>query len=83
MEREKDNEKEFFFTVNGVELQSQFEKLIALDILRIAKENHAIPGNPEEYILKGATKQYKLDEWVDLNDDKVFITLPQGATAVA
>ncbi|MDE0178861.1 MAG: hypothetical protein OXP36_09700 [Gammaproteobacteria bacterium] len=83
MDHAKNDGKDFFFTVNGVELYSEFEKLVALDILKIAKKKNAIPGKPEDYILKGDTRQYKLDDWVDLSDDKALITLPQGATPVA
>ena len=83
MEPDIDIGKVFSFTVNGAELQSQFEKLVAFDILKLAKEKHAIPGKPEDCILKGGKSEYKPDEWVDLSEDKVFITIPQGPTPVA
>ena len=77
------NVKSFPFEVNGVELQAKFEKLVALDILTLAKDKDAFPGKPEDYILKGETRQYKPDDWVNLHEDKVFITIPQGSTEVA
>ena len=79
----KDTGKEFLFSVNGVELGSQFQKLVALDVLRIAKKKDAIPKKPEDYWLKGNTQVYKLDDWIDLSVEKTLITIPHGPTPVA
>lgn len=73
----------FTFKVNGEQFQSPHQKLVALDILKLAKDKGAIPGNPEEYLLQGDKKQYKPDEWVDLEVDNVFITVPNKSTPVA
>ena len=76
-------EKSYSFKVNGVEIQSPHQKLVALDVLKLAKDKEAIPGKPEEYILQGDKGKYKLDDWVDLDEDNVFITIPNTATPVA
>ena len=57
---------EFTFKVNGVQIETPHQKLVARDILKLAKEKGAIPGNPEEYILQGDKGKYKADDWVDL-----------------
>lgn len=74
---------DFTFKVNGVQIETSHEKLIALDILKLAKEKGAIPGKPEEYVLQGDKGQYKADDWVNLNEDNVLITIPNKSTQVA
>ena len=44
---------DFTFKVNGVEIRTDHQFLLAKKILELAKEKGAIPGNPDEYILKG------------------------------
>lgn len=76
----------YHFQVNGKELLSQHEKLVALDVLRLAKDKNAFPGKPEEYLLEdvgGEGRQYKLNDWVDLSGEKEFITTPNQDTPVA
>ena len=83
MGSDKDTGKEFLFSVNGEELVSQFQKLVAIDVLKIAKDKDAIPNKPEDYWLKGNTQVYKLDDWIDLSEDKTLISIPHGPTPVA
>ena len=75
----------FSFTVNDTELKTQHEKLIAADILELAKQAGAIPNNPEFYFLETADEKhrFKNDDWVDLREYKEFITVPTGKTDVA
>ena len=83
---ESDNREEFSdftFKVNGIEIENKQQKLLAEEILRLAKQKQAFPGKPEDYILEGAKGRYKLDDPVDLQEDNQFITLPNAATPVA
>ena len=76
----------FTYTVNGVKIESSYEKLTALEILKIAAERGAIDGKPEEYILqslKEDAQTYKPEDTVDLSVDNEFIALPSGSTPVA
>ena len=73
----------FEFEVNGVQIKVQEEKLQAIEILKKAKEYGAMPGDPEDYQLQGENQLYKAEDWVDLTDDKQFITIPTGPTDVA
>ena len=75
--------KEFELKVNGVQFNSPHQKLVAHDILELAEKHHAIPGKPEEYILQGDKGEYAWDQWVDLEEDSVFITIPTTPTQVA
>ena len=83
MGSDKDTGKEFLFSVNGEELVSQFQKLVAIDVLKIAKDKDAIPNKPADYWLKGNTQVYKLEDWIDLSEDKTLISIPHGPTPVA
>ena len=71
------------FKVNGVEIYTDHESLLAKEILELAKEKGAIPGKPEEYILKGDKGEYKGDDRVNLKEDNQFITIPDKPTPVA
>ena len=71
------------FKINGVKIKSSHEKLVALDILNLAKDKGAIPGKPGDYILQGKEAQYKSEDWVNLDEDNEFITIPSTATSVA
>ena len=74
------------FEVNGEKLQSVHERLVAEDILIHAKKKGAIPRTPKDYILvslNAAATQYKLDDWVDLDQDNSFATIPNTFTPVA
>ena len=42
----------FSFTVNDTEIETQHEKLIAADILKLAEQAGAIPNKPETYFLE-------------------------------
>lgn len=74
------------FEVNGEKFQSVHERLVAEDILIHAKKKGAIPRAPKDYILvsqNAAATQYKLDDWVDLDQDNIFMTVPNTSTPVA
>ena len=75
--------KVFTFKVNGVEIPTDHQSLLAKEILELAKEKEAIPGNPEDYILKGDKGTYKGDDRVNLEEDNVFIAIPDKPTPVA
>ena len=74
---------DFAFKVNGVEIQTDHQSLLAKEILELAKEKGAIPGNPEGYILQGDKGDYKEDERVNLKEDNLFIAIPNKPTQVA
>ena len=71
------------FKVNGVEIYTDHESLLAKEILELAKEKGAIPGNPEDYILQGDKGKYKGDDRVNLKEDNLFIAIPNKPTPVA
>lgn len=76
----------FRFTVNGVQLESEYEKLTGMDILEMAAEHGAFDGKPEDYILQSLDaddRRYKANDPVDLSVDHQFIALPAGPTPVA
>ena len=73
----------FIFKVNGVEISTDHQILLAKQILELAKEKGAIPGNPEEYILKGDKGEYQGDDRVNLAEDDLFIAIPNKPTPVA
>ena len=73
----------FTFKVNGVEIQTDHQSLLAKEILELAKEKGAIPGNPEDYILQGDKGKYEQDAQVDLKEDNLFIAIPNKPTPVA
>lgn len=79
----KEEKHSFTFKVNGIEVTTSHQKLVVRDILELAEKKGAIPGKPEEYILQGDKGQYGLDDWVDLEEDNLFITIPNKPTPVA
>ena len=74
---------DFTLKVNGEEIYTDHESLLAQEILKLAKEKGAIPGNPEDYILKGDKGEYKGNDRVNLKEDNQFITIPDKSTPVA
>ena len=74
---------DFTFKVNGVEIRTDHQSLLAKEILELAKAKGAIPGNPEGYILQGDKGDYKEDERVNLKEDNLFIAIPNKPTPVA
>ena len=74
---------DFTFKVNGVQIDTPHQKLVAHDILELAEKKGAIPGKPEGYILQGDKGKYEWNDWVDLEEDNLFITIPTGPTMVA
>lgn len=73
----------FTFKVNGEEIYTDHESLLAEEILKLAKEKGAFPGNPDEYILQGDKGKYKGDDRVNLKEDNRFITILDKPTPVA
>ena len=75
----------FSFTVNDTAIETQHEKLIAADILKLAEQAGAIPNKPETYFLETADEKhrFKNEDWVNLQEYKEFITVPTGKTDVA
>lgn len=71
------------FKVNGEEIHTDHQSLLAIEILELAKEKDAIPGNPADYILQGDKGTYKGDDRVNLVEDNVFIAIPDKPTPVA
>ena len=74
---------DFTFKINGVEIRTDHQSLLAKEILELAKEKGAIPGNPEDYILQGDKGSYRADDRVNLEEDNVFIAIPTSPTMVA
>lgn len=73
----------FTLKVNGIEVQMEHEKVVAHDVLELAEKEGAIPGKPENYVLEGDKGRYGRDDWVNLSEDSVFITLRDAPTQVA
>ena len=74
---------DFTFKVNGEEIYTDHESLLAEKILELAKEKDAIPGNPEEYFLQGDKGMYKGDNPINLEEDNLFIAIPDRPTLLA
>ena len=79
------NKEQFTITVNGVEIKTRFEKLVAADVLKLAASHGAFSGQPEQYILASddPPHEFKQDDWVDFHDYKEFTAERSGATPVA
>lgn len=75
--------RSFSFKVNGIEIEVKRTKILASAILDLAAERGAMPGKPEDYILQGDKGPYKSDDWVNLEEDNQFITIPNTPTPVA
>ena len=78
-----DKEEVFLFKVNGFEIRTEHEKMVAHDVLELAEKKGAFPSKPEDYILQGDKGQYDWNDWVNLREDKVFITIRDAPTPVA
>ena len=70
-------------TVNGVEIEVHEKKIAAFRILELAKDHGAIPGDPNEYILKDEDREYQSGDIVDVATDKFFVTILNTPTPVA
>ena len=79
--------KVYKFKVNGQELESKFEKLVALDIIEMAKKQGvSLPGKYENLLLETVgdkQHQFELDEWVDLGRFHEFLLILNEPTPVA
>ena len=75
-----------YFMVNGQEMESRLEKLVALDIIKMAQEKGvALPGGPENLLLHvvGQGSEFKYDEWIDLTQFNEFLLILNESTPVA
>ena len=79
----RNENRNFPFKVNGIEIEVQDRRLSARDVLILAKERGAMPNDPETYLLQGDKRLYQLNDQVDLEEDAVFITIPDTPTQVA
>ena len=79
----KEESLSFTLKVNGIEMTISHQKPVAHDVLELAEKKGAIPGKPEDYILQGDKGQYGWDDPVDLEEDNLFITIPNKPTPVA
>ena len=75
--------RKFTIKVNGVEISTDRQELKAGEILELAKQHGAIPGKPDEYILKGEKQEYGWDDTVDVAQDNIFIAILNTPTPVA
>lgn len=73
----------FQVKVNGIEMETEHQTMIAHDVLELAEKHGAIPGKWKEYILKGDKREYGQEDGVDLSEDNSFITLRDRPTQVA
>ena len=78
-----EDDRSFSFKVNGIEIEVKRPKILAGEVLELAEERGAMPGKPEDYILQGDKGPYKSDDWVNLEEDNQFITIPNTPTPVA
>ena len=76
-------QKSFTLKVNGIEMTMRYVGVVVHDIMELAEKNGAISGKPEDYILQGDKEVYGWDNWVDLEEDNRFITIPNQPTPVA
>ena len=75
--------KNFEVKVNGTEISMEDANPTALKILALAKTLGAIPNDPMGYILQGDKGEYFGHQQVDLEEERVFITLPLSPAQVA
>ena len=73
----------FEFKVNGVSIESPKESITAHEILTLAQEKEAIPGNARDYVLQGDKGDYEPDQLIDLREESVFLAMPNTPTPVA
>ena len=74
------------FVVNGQELESKEEKLVASDIIKLAQEKGVLSSiKPENLILEviGGKHQFKPDDWVNLREYTKFLLISNEPTPVA
>ncbi len=81
--KDKSDQKGIVVRVNGGELSLSVEKPTALDILKLAKKKGLIPGEPQDYFLLGDKGKYSGKDVVDVEEETVFLTIPNRPTPVA
>ena len=79
------NNDHYEITVNGIQIKTGFEKLVAADVLKLAATHNAISGEPEKYVLASddPPHEFKPEDWVDFLRYKEFTAERSGATPVA
>ena len=80
---EQKESRSFALKVNGIEMTMSYIGVVAHDILELAEKNGAISGRLKDYLLQGAKGQYGWGDWVDLEEENLFITIPNKPTPVA
>ena len=73
----------FLIKVNGFEIRTAHEKLVAHAILELAEKEEAFPGKPEDYMLLGDKGMYGWNDCVNVREDDLFVAIPCRATPVA
>lgn len=73
----------FKFKINGIEIDSDRKVLTATEILEIAEERSAIPGQANEYVVLGQEREYLSEDEVDIEVDFVLLSVPNAPTQVA
>ena len=69
--------------INGVQISTDEQILTANQILSLALDKGAIPGDPSNYILKGSKGDYQGENQVNLAEDNLFLTVPTTSTQAA
>ena len=78
----KEEEKIYRFKVNGQELESKSEKLVVLDIIKLAQEK-GVPIPPQPALEAVGGPQFKDDDCVDLGQFHEFLLISKASTPVA
>ena len=76
-------DSKFTIKVNGEEITTDRQELKAGEILELAKQHGAIPGKPEEYVLRGEKREYGWEDTVDVAQDNIFIAILNTPTQIA
>ena len=72
------------FTVNGQSFVSPLQKLIALDIIKMAQGKNLVPSvGSNDWKLEGDGKFFHGKDWVDLEQFPSLILIPDQPTPVA
>ena len=73
----------FLIKVNGFEIRTTHETLVAHAILELAEKEAAFPGKSEDYMLLGDKGMYGRNDCVNVREDDLFVAVPSRATPVA
>ena len=78
-----ETEEKFLIKVNGFAIRTAHERMAAREILELAKKEEAFPGKPEDYLLLGDKGVYGSNDWVNVREDDLFVSIPDKPTPVA